>query len=85
MKHIINQYYIDKDKLNYILYERYIVDRGAHKGSESFKAIGYYGYNLHSLKMGILSKCIHDNFFNMNVTELLDMIDKIILKMEEVK
>ena len=84
MKHLINDYYLDLDKLNYILVERTIKQSGKNKGKEDFNTIGYFS-NLTSLKRGIIKKCIHDNFINNDLNELLHTIDKLILKMEGIK
>ena len=84
MKHIINEYYLDVDKMNYILCERKIRKSGKLKGAEFYEPIGFYT-NLPSLKRGILNKIILEDFINVELTELLNNIDKIILKMEAIK
>ena len=86
IQHIINDYYIDKDRFNYILYERSIITKeGKNKGKEHFTAIGYYGMSLTQLKRGLLNKVIFDEFMNVDTDKLLNDLDKLILKMKEIK
>ena len=83
-KHILNEWYMDNDRYNYILVKRSIVKEGKRKGEEKFTNESFYP-NLPSLKRGILNKIILEDFINVELTELLNNIDKIILKMEAIK
>ena len=86
IKHIINNYYIGKDRFNYIIYERSIITKeGKNKGKEQFTAIGYYGKNIKQLKRGLLNKVIFDEFMNVDTDKLLNDLDKLILKMKEIE
>lgn len=70
---ITDRYYLDSDRLQYILIEKSVVQKEGSKnyGAEKFSNIGYYS-TLESLKQSLLEKEIKENL------ELLNNIDKVI-------
>lgn len=83
-KHIINNWYLDTDRFNYILVKRSIAKTGKNAGSEVFSNEAFYP-NLVALKRGIIQRCIIGGFINVELTLLLEQVDKLILKMEGIK
>ena len=78
MKHLINDYYLDTDKNNYVLVKRGISTSGKNQGKEKFENIGYYGTNLELLYTRIFDLYIHENVLNIKFEEMLDTLRKII-------
>ena len=84
MKHLINDYYLDTDKNNYVLVKRGISTSGKNQGKEKFENIGYYGTNLELLYTRIFDLYIHENVLNIKFEEMLDTLRDIIkLRNEE--
>lgn len=82
MLKINEKYYLDSDKLQYILLEKSIVVKKESEncGKEIFKNIGYYG-TLESLKKSLLEKEIKENLGLLNninkVIELKNELEKV--------
>ena len=77
MKKLSDKYYLDNDSCNLVLLEKMIVEKGANKGKDYYKTIGYYG-NLKSLYKSIIEKEIKIDL------DLLDNIEKIVKIIDEI-
>lgn len=77
MKKLNDKYYLDSDSCNLVLLEKMIVEKGANKGKDYYKTIGYYG-NLKSLYKSIIEKEIKIDL------DLLDNIEKIVKLIDEI-
>lgn len=83
--HLINELYLTTDKYNYIISRRSIVEEGKFKGDERFIPIAFYGHNLKLLKKGLCEMYILENIENKSMDKLIDDIDTLIRKLEEIK
>lgn len=85
MLHLINDYYLDTDKWNYILTKRMIKESGKNKGTEYFVNVGYYGKNLKMLKKAICEYYILEGVTNVDMDRLIHGLEVIITKIEGVE
>ena len=83
IKHLINNYYLDKDKYNYILMERKIKIKGVNQGTEYFETLGYYGMNLNMLLTKLVDIYCLENVMNQDFEDMLGFIREIIAVKEE--
>ena len=74
MKKLSDKYYLDSDSCNLVLLEKMIVEKGANKGKDYYKTIGYYG-NLKSLYKSIIEKEIKIDLDN--IEKIVKLIDEI--------
>ncbi len=82
MLHLINDYYMDTDKYNYILLKRMIKQDGKLKGTEYFVQLGYYGKNLRLLKQAICKIYVFENITNKEMDRLINGLNEIIEMIE---
>ncbi len=83
--HLINDYYLNTDRYNYIITKRSIIDSGALKGTERFTDIAYFGNSLVALKKGLMKIYILENINNQDMNKLISGIDILIDKLEGIR
>lgn len=86
MTHLIGDYYLDRDKYNYILKKRFLRENGKYKGKEEFETLGYYGFSLQLLLNALVDKYCLDEIENLRFGEMLKFINDVLeVKKELIK
>lgn len=82
IKHLFYDYYLDNDRLNYIVCQRVVNKRGKSQGKEAF-VNHYYFSNVKAVRKHLIELYSIQNILNVEFELFISQLDEVLKKIEK--